>query len=64
LGGAIERHRRHVDPGHLPAPGRQPDGIAALAAAHVQGRSRLEAGDLLDQAEIGFPALQISGFDR
>ena len=38
-GGPVERHLRQVDPGDLPAARGQPQRVAALAAAHVEGRA-------------------------
>lgn len=52
---ALQRHARHVERGHLPAPGSEPDRVRAPAAAHVERSPRLESGHFGDQSVVGRP---------
>lgn len=57
-GAAPQRHRRHVDRRHLPAPPGEPDCVGALAAAHVKRVAGCEIGDPATRCGFGRP-LQI-----
>ena len=57
-GGALERHLRHVDAGHLPAGPGEPDGIRSLAAPDVECTSRGALSELGDQHTVRLSAPQ------
>ena len=52
----LERHRRDVERRHAPAALREPHGIGALPAAHIQRAAGIEVLDLGDERAVGATA--------
>ena len=49
----VEGDGGEIHANHLPPPFGEPDGVAALAARHVEGDPRCEVADLLSEEAVG-----------